>query len=220
MSQRTVEEYLEAIGMLEEQGSPVSTSSIAQMLGLSLASVSEMLPRLSEKELVVHTRYGGASLTEDGKQRFLVLTRRHRLWEVFLNKYLGIGWEDVYQHACSLEHATSDLVAEKLEEFLNNPEVCPHGNPIPSSDLKYPAVSGVPLTDLGAGQVAKVVRVVDIGNVEFLQHLTSLGLTVGTIVKVLEKAQFDGTLTIEVNNSTKAISPQVASLVMVELKGG
>ena len=220
MSQRTVEEYVEVIGMLEEQGSPVSTSSIAQMLGLSLASVSEMLPRLSEKGLVVYTRYGGASLTEDGKQRFLVLTRRHRLWEVFLNKYLGMGWEDVYQHACSLEHATSDLVAEKLEEFLNNPEVCPHGNPIPSSDLKYPAVAGVPLTNLGAGQVAKVLRVVDIGNVEFLQHLTSLGLTVGTIVKVLEKAQFDGTLTIEVNNSTKAIGPQPASLVMVELKGG
>ena len=220
MSQRTVEEYVEAIGTLEEQGSPVSTSSIAQMLGLSLASVSEMLPRLSEKGLVVHTPYGGASLTEDGKQRFLGLTRRHRLWEVFLNKYLGIGWEDVYQHACSLEHATSDLVAEKLEEFLNNPGVCPHGNPIPSSDLEYPAVSGVPLTNLEAGQVAEVVRVLDIGNVEFLQHLTSLGLTVGTIVKVLEKAQFDGTLTIEVNDSTKAIGPQAASLVMVELKGG
>ena len=96
MSQRTVEEYLESIGALEERESPVSTTSIAQSMGLSLASVSEMLHRLAEKGLVEYTPYGGTSLTEAGRQRFLRLTRRHHLWEVFLNKYLGIGWEDVY----------------------------------------------------------------------------------------------------------------------------
>jgi DtxR family Mn-dependent transcriptional regulator len=110
MSELTVEEYLESIGALEEWESPVSTSSIAQSMGVSLASVSEMLRRLAEKGLVEHTPYGGASLTKDGRLRFLRLTRRHRLWEVFLNRYLGISWEDVYRHACDLEHATSDLV--------------------------------------------------------------------------------------------------------------
>ena len=131
MSQRTTEEYLETIGALEERESPVSTSSIAQSMGLSLASVSEMLRRLSGKGLVEHTPYGGASLTDEGQQRFLRLTRRHRLWEVFLNRYLGISWEDVYHHACTLEHATSDLVEDKLAEFMDNPDVCPHGSPIP-----------------------------------------------------------------------------------------
>ena len=216
MSERTVEEYLESIGALGERESPVSTSSIAQVLEVSPASVSEMLHRLSKKGLVEYTPYGGATLTEKGRRHFLRLTRRHRLWEVFLNRYLGIGWEDVYQPACSLEHATSDLIAEKLAEFLGNPKVCPHGNPIPKSNLKQPKVSGIPLADLEAGRMAEVARVISEGNVEFLHYLSSLGLIPEAKVKVQEKASFDGTLTIEVNNSTKAIGRAAASLIMVE----
>ena len=216
MGQRTVEEYVESIGALEEWGSPVSTSSIAEVLGVSLASVSEMLHRLSEKGLVEYTPYGGASLTENGRQHFLKLTRRHRLWEVFLSRYLEIGWEDVYQHACDLEHATSDLVAEKLAQFLDYPEFCPHGGPIPKGDRELPKVPGILLAELETGGMAKVIRVISEGNVEFLRYLTGLGLILGAELKILEKAHFDGTLTIEVNNSTKAIGPQAASLVMVE----
>jgi len=216
LSQRTVEEYLETIGALEERENPVSTSSIAQSMGLSLASVSEMLRRLSEKGLVEYTPYGGASLTEEGRQRFLRLTRRHRLWEVFLNQYLGIGWEEVYQHACSLEHATSDLVAEKLAQFLGNPENCPHGSPIPESNLKRQSSSGITMADLEVGQSARMLSVIIEHNPEFLHYLTGLGLIPGATVKVLEKAPYDGTMTIEVNNATKAIGREAASLIMVK----
>ncbi len=216
MSQRTTEEYLETIGALEERESPVSTSSIAQSMGLSLASVSEMLRRLSEKGLVEHTPYGGASLTDEGQQRFLRLTRRHRLWEVFLNRYLGIGWEDVYHHACTLEHATSDLVEDKLAEFLDNPDVCPHGSPIPKKNLKRSVSAGVTLANLDTGQSARVLNVIIEHNSEFLRHLTSLELTPGARLKVLEKAPYDGTLTIEVNNATRAIGREAASLIIVK----
>ena len=216
MSERTVEEYLESIGALEERESPVSTSSIAEVLEVSPASVSEMLQRLSKKGLVGYTPYGGAKLTKKGSRHFLELTRRHRLWEVFLNRYLGIGWEDVYQPACRLEHCTSDLIVEKLAKFLGNPEVCPHGSPIPSSNLKRPRVSGIPLADLEAGRAGKIVYVVSESNSKFLRYLTSLGLIPGARVKVQEKASFDGTLTIEVNNSTKAIGREAASLIIVE----
>ena len=215
MSQRTVEEYLESIGALEERENPVSTTSIAQSMGLSLASVSEMLRRLSEKGLVEYTPYGGANLTEEGRQRFLRLTRRHRLWEVFLNEYLGIGWEDVYHHACSLEHATTDLVAEKLAEFLGDPEACPHGSPIPKSNLQRQARSGIPLSHLEVGQSARILSVIIERNPEFLHYLTGLGLRPGATVKILEKAPYDGTLTIEVNNSAKAIGREASSLIMV-----
>jgi DtxR family Mn-dependent transcriptional regulator len=215
LSQRTIEEYLESIGALEGVESPVSTSSIAQGMGLSLASVSEMLRRLAEKGLVEYTPYGGSNLSAEGRRRFLRLTRRHRLWEVFLNRHLGIGWEDVYQHACSLEHATSDLVVEKLAEFLGNPEVCPHGSPIPRSNLKWPGTSGMPLASLEAGQSAELVSVIGESNSEFLHYLTGLGLVLGARIKVLEKASYDGTLTVEVNNSSKAISREAASLLMV-----
>ena len=216
MSQRTIEEYLETIGALEERESPVSTSSIAQSMGLSLASVSEMLRRLSEKGLVEHTPYGGASLTDEGRQRFLRLTRRHRLWEVFLNRYLGIGWEDVYHHACSLEHATNDLVADKLAEFMDNPDFCPHGSPIPKKNLKRPVSTSVTLANLNVGESSKVTNVIIERNPEFLRYLTGLELTPGATVKVLEKAPYDGTLTIEVNNATKAIGRESASLIMVK----
>jgi len=216
VSERTVEEYLESVGALERLESPVRTSSLAQVLEVSPASVSEMLQRLSKKGLVEYTPYGGANLTEEGRQRVLELTRRHRLWEVFLNRHLGVGWEDVYQDACNLEHATSDLVAQKLAQFLDNPKVCPHGNPIPKDNRELPEVPGIPLTDLEPGRVGRMVSVVSENNTKFLHYLTSLGLIPGAKVKVLEKASFDGTLTIEVNNATKAIGPQAASFIMVE----
>jgi len=216
LSERTVEEYLESIGALEQLESPVRTSSLAQVLELSSASVSEMLHRLSKKGLIEYSPYGGATLTGEGRQRFLKLTRRHRLWEVFLNRHLGIGWEDVYQEACNLEHATSELIAEKLAQFLDNPEVCPHGSPIPRSGRELPQVPGVPLAELEAGQEGKMVCAFGESSAEFLRYLTGLGLTLGAKVKVLEKAPFDGTLTVEVNGSTRAVGPQAASLIMVE----
>lgn len=216
MSQRTVEEYLEVIGALEERESPVSTSSIAQSMGLSLSSVSEMLRRLAKKGMVAYTPYGGASLTEEGRRRFLRLTRRHRLWEVFLNRHLGIGWEDVYQHACSLEHSTTDLVTEKLSEFLGNPEFCPHGSPIPGSNLQHPGNAGITMANLEVGKSARMLSVLNESNPEFLHYLTGLGLIPGTTVKILEKASYDGTLTIDINNSSKAIGREAASLIMVK----
>jgi len=216
VSERTIEEYLESVGTLERLESPVRTSSLAQVLEVSPASVSEMLQRLSKKGLVEYTPYGGATLTKEGRKRVLELTRRHRLWEVFLNRYLEIGWEDVYQDACNLEHATSDLVTAKLAQFLDDPDFCPHGNPIPKNNRELPEISGIPLAELEAGRVGRMVSVVSESNAKFLHYLTGLGLTPGTKVKVLEKAPFDGTLTIKINNTTKAIGPQAASLVMVE----
>lgn len=217
MSQRTTEEYLESIGALEETENPVSTTSIAQSMGISLASVSEMVRRLSEKGLVEYTPYGGAALTGEGKKRYLRLTRRHHLWEVFLNKHLGIGWEEVYNHACTLEHATSDLVAEKLADFLGNPEFCPHGNPIPDKLLLRDENHGAALAKLEAGQSARVLSVINEHNTEFLRYLTSIGLVPGAAFKVVEKAPYDGTLTIEINDSTKAVGKEAATLIMVEI---
>ena len=216
MSQRTVEEYLETIGALEDTESPVSTTSIAQSMGVSLASVSEMLRRLAEKGLVLYTPYGGANLTEEGQLRFLRLTRRHRLWEVFLTRYLGIGWEDVYDHACSLEHATTDLVADKLAAFLDNPEFCPHGSPIPKKNLKRQKTAGITMSDLEVGQSAKVLRIIIERDPEFLRYLTSQELTPGTRIKVLEKAPYDGTLTIDISGNSKAVGKEAANLIMVK----
>jgi len=217
LSRQTIEEYLETIKTLEEmEGSPVKTSSLARVLAVSAASVSEMLQRLSEKGMVKYTPYSGVSLTEKGLQQALKLTRRHRLWEVFLNRYLDIGWEEVYDEACNLEHNTSDLVAEKLAQFLDNPVVCPHGNPIPDGSLKLPETSGTPIANLQIGKKARIVRIANEINAELLHYLNELSLVPGAEIEVIEKATFDGTITIKAGEFIKAISADVASFIKVE----
>lgn len=217
MSRQTIEEYLETIKTLEEmEGSPVRTSSLARVLTVSAASVSEMLQRLSEKGMVRYTPYSGVSLTEKGLQQVLKLTRRHRLWEVFLNRYLGISWEEVYNEACNLEHNTSELVAEKMAQFLGNPTVCPHGSPIPDENLKMPEIPGTPLADLETGKKVKVTRITNEINSKLLYHIAGLGLAPGVEIEVIEKASFDGTITIKMGDSVRAISAEVASFINVE----
>ena len=217
MSQQTVEEYLETINDLEEVGSsPVKTSSLARVMEVSSASVTEMLRRLAEKGMVNYTPYGGVSLTEKGRNYVMKLTRRHRLWEVFLNRHLGFGWDEVYQDACKLEHNTSDEVAEKLAQFLGQPGTCPHGSPIPKKGQKTIKKSGLPLDELEAGRKAKVMRVANENNPRFLRYLNELGVTPGTEIEVSEKASFDGTLTIRVKDCIRAVSPETASNITVE----
>lgn len=216
MKDRTVEEYVESIGSLEQLESPVSTSSVARLLDLTLASVSEMLRKLAEKGLVEYEPYQGATLTEEGRQHFLRLTRRHRLWEVFLSRHLGMGWEEVYEEACNLEHATSDTVADKLAEFLERPEVCPHGCPIPLNGQGYCEIQGRQLSDLDVGSTGKVVQIINERDAEFLRYLEELGLVPGAKVVIVDKASFDGTLTIKVGGSTRALGQEAAGLIMVE----
>lgn len=217
MSRQTVEEYLETINNLEEmEGTPVKTSSLARVMEVSSASVSEMLRRLSEKGMVNYTPYGGVSLTERGWQYVTRLTRRHRLWEVFLNRYLGIGWQEVYNEACNLEHNTSDMVAEKLAQFLGRPETCPHGSPIPYGKIQPPKMPGILLAELDVGHKARIIQVTNERNSELLSYLTELGLIPGAEMELSEKASFDGTLTVKINDCTKAISAEVASFIKVE----
>jgi DtxR family Mn-dependent transcriptional regulator len=218
VSRQTVEEYLETIKTLDEiEGSPVRTSSLARILTVSSASVSEMLQRLSEKGMVQYTPYGGVSLTEKGILKVLKLTRRHRLWEVFLNRHLKIGWAEVYDEACNLEHNTSDLVTDKLAHFLNDPTFCPHGSPIPDRRLKLPKTSGIPIASLQSGKKAKIVRITNEINTKLLQYLSKIGIIPGAQIEIIEKASYDGTITVKVGGSIKAISAEVASFIIVDI---
>ncbi len=217
MSRQTVEEYMETINTLQEtQGSPVKTSSLARFMGVSAASVSEMLRRLSEKGMVDYTPYGGVSLTEEGQKQVMKLTRRHRLWEVFLTQYLDMGWEEVYDEACELEHSTSDMLAEKLAQFLGNPQTCPHGSPIPDSQGRYKNEAGVPLTELPMDKKAVILQITNESNKELLVCLNELGLTPDTEVKVIRKSSFDGTLTLEAKDTIKAVGTEAASYIIVK----
>ena len=159
MVTETIEEYLEAIHKLEQDVSPVTISALAERLGISSASVSEMAGKLAEQGLATREPYKGVVLTSKGRSQALILIRRHRLWECFLTDVLGLPWDQVHEQACRLEHATSPLVEEGLAQFLGEPETCPHGHPMPTADGEIAVEDGRPLAELTAGRSARVLRV-------------------------------------------------------------
>ena len=209
--------YLDAIYHLEERGEVVTTSALAEELGISMASVSEMLRKLGGQGLLNYEPYRPVTLTEKGRQRAVQMTRRHRLWEVFLVEKLGMGWETVYREACDLEHATSEAVIEALAEFLGHPVTGPHGYPIPGPDGDLPVLpDSVPLETLEVGQRGRIVQVSE-RDPELLVYLAQMNLVPGQFVEVVVKAPFDGPLTVRTNGAAYAIGRKVAVCIKVTL---
>lgn len=213
MPTATLEEYLETIYKLSQSG-PVKPTAIADSMGVSGPTVTATLRRLEAHAYV--TRQGtDVFLTAEGTARALDIVRRHRVAETFLVQTLGMDWDAAHEDACLLEHALSPRVLEALERFLNNPEVCPHGHPIPSADGSVAAITGEPLCDVPADSSVRVLRVAE-DNDELLGYVGSLGLRPGTVVVVAESAPFGGPLTLDIGGVRTAIARDVARLVTVE----
>lgn len=213
MPTSTLQEYVETIYKLSESG-PVKPTAIAAALGVSGPTVTATLRRLEAHDYI--TRQGTeVVLTPVGTARALDIVRRHRVAETFLVDTLGLDWDVAHEDACLLEHALSPRVLEALERFLNNPEVCPHGHPIPHADGSVAAVTGEPLCDVAVNQAVRVLRVAE-RNDEILGYIGSLGLRPGVLVTVTESAPFSGPLTLDVGGVKTALARDVARLVTVE----
>jgi len=212
--EESTEEYLEAIYRLEKEGPGVTTSALASELGVAAASVSGMLKKLAADGYIEHRTRGEAKLTRKGLEVGVRVVRRNRLAECFLTQMLGMGWDEVHAEACRLEHAISSKVEERLVAVLGNPTNCPHGHPIPPSDLSDPERPGVPLAQLSAGDGATVHGVTE-GLSEMLRYLADIGLRPGVPVMVLEKAPLGGPVTLGIDGTSRAISLELARLVTV-----
>jgi DtxR family Mn-dependent transcriptional regulator len=212
MPSATLEEYLEAIYKLSERGD-VRPTQIAEALGVSGPTVTATLKRLQGAGMVERPS-GGVALTGAGQEQALSILRRHRLAERLLADVLGLPWEVVHDEACQLEHAMSPRVQEALEVFLENPEVCPHGHPIPRADLSIAALEGEPLATFEAGDEIEVLRVAE-GDEELLAYLGSLGMYPGARVTVREVSPFNGPFLLSVGKSTFALGRDVAEKVIV-----
>jgi DtxR family Mn-dependent transcriptional regulator len=212
--------YLSAIYHLQERQQSVTTSALAEELGVSMASVSEMLRKLGQRGLVHYEPRQPVTLADDGQGLAAQLVRRHRLWEVFLVERLGMDWESVYSEACALEHATSEAVADALERYLDQPQVGMHGYPIPGPNGELPAVpTGVPLTTMEVGQRAKIVQVAE-RDPQLLAYLKRMALVPGQVVEVIVKAPFEGPITVKADGQSHAIAYAVADcLKAVALDG-
>lgn len=210
----SAEMYLKTIAELADGREPVPVTSVADRLGISTVSASEMIHRLEERKFVRHRPYKGVYLTEDGRREANGVIRRQRLWECFLNDDLGIPWEHVHDFACQLEHATAPVVTEALADFLGHPATCPHGNPIPTAEGEMPIREGVALDDLKPGERGVILRIHPVTE-ELVKHLDERGFSPGKEIEVTEIAPFNGPRSIKVGDEVHVLGRQVAAHVMV-----
>lgn len=215
MLSEQVENYLKHIYKLQEKQKRVTTSFLSEALSVSPASVSEMLKKLAEMNIVEYAPYRGVTLTPVGKKKSLKIIRRHRLWELFLVKVLKYQWDEIDEEAERLEHITSERLESRLDEFLGNPRFDPHGDIIPSLEGTVEQREYVSLVDCESGTTVVVSRVSDESN-DVLQYLSKLGIGISKRIGIKERMEFDGSLRIIVDGKEQFISEKLANQVYIE----
>lgn len=215
----TEENYLKAIFKISERdGDSVSNNAISMEMQTSAASVTDMIGRLSKKELVHYQKHRGVSLTDEGRQVATHLVRKHRLWEAFLVEKLSFTWDEVHDIAEQLEHIRSRMLVERLDEFLGFPRFDPHGDPIPDADGNFAVRKQIPLSELGIGDEGVVVGVQDHAS-SFLQYLDRINLGLGAKVKMLEHFEYDESVKIwQAPDGELVLSKKVSQNLFVQKK--
>jgi|SRR5579862_198221 len=209
-----VQDYAKAIYTLEARDGSASTNELAALLEVRPGSVSGMLRKLSSLGLVEHERYRGVRLTERGRRVALEVIRHHRLLELFLVENLGMTWDEVHAEAEVLEHALSEELEELIAAKLGDPTVDPHGDPIPSRELKLAETPGPALAELEPGDKATFVRISD-SDPEMLRFLGDRGIVPGTRLELVERQPFDGPLFVSVGGETHALGAVLARAMRV-----
>jgi DtxR family Mn-dependent transcriptional regulator len=193
----------------------VNTNAIAGMLDTKASSVTDMLKKLSEKDLVSYQKYQGVTLTEKGFYSAKMIVRNHRLWEVFLVDKLGFSWDEVHEIAEELEHIKSEKLVNKLDEYLGFPSNDPHGDPIPNEKGVIKKTEKQLLSEVELHLSFHCVGVKD-SSAEFLKYLDKQKIALGSLVKVIDKEDFDDTLSVEIDGKPLTISNKIANNLYVQ----
>ena len=212
-----MEDYLKAIYVLQsEEGPPVATSAVAEYLGKTPPTVTSMMEKLDERGLIEREKYRGVELTEEGRTVALEVIRHHRIVEAYLAEHLDYDWADVHEEADTLEHHISEELERRMAAVLDNPEVDPHGDPIPTESLE-------PVEESGAARLAEfeegdrvVVSRVPHRNDEELDYLAEAGITPGTEVELVDVAPF-GMVTVRIQGAEddQSLPQEIAEAVRV-----
>jgi len=211
---RSQQDYLKALYLLGGGDSPVPTRELAQRLGISSPSVSEMVNRLSSQGLVEHDRYRGQQLTREGRKVALELVRHHRLLEMFLVQVLGYSLDEVHEEAERLEHVISERMEQRIFDLLGRPELDPHGHAIPTLTGKVRPVSNRPLSECRAGEKVVVQGVSD-DDPGKLRELERRGLLPGTRLAVLATSKFEGPIEVRLRGRRESVPLGLARAIFV-----
>lgn len=195
------ENYVKAIFHLQEIHGLVTTNALANELQTRAASVTDMLKKLKNQKLLIYEKYKGFKLTQEGRRIALQIVRKHRLWEFFLVEKLQFGWDEVHEIAEELEHVSSTLLVDRLDEFLGFPKADPHGDPIPDSQGKIMTRVMVDLIQLPLKKMARVSNIGD-QSPEMLELLTHKQIGIGTRLEVMRKFSFDNSLELKIDGSS------------------
>jgi len=208
-----LEEYLEAIWEFEEEGTRVIQARLAEHLGHSAPSVSEMVRRL-RSEGWIDVRDKALHLTDKGRQRAESVVRKHRLAERLLTDIIGLPWHMTHVEACRWEHVMSDEVESRLVALLENPRTCPHGNPIPGAGGDRDDLRAI--ADLEPGERVRLERVTEQVEVDLdaLIYLDSHHFIPGAAAEVRSRAP-DGTVTLALEEGSIALGPALAAQLYV-----
>lgn len=210
------ENYLKSIYHLTVvSNSEVSTNAIAEKMETKASSVTDMLKKLADKNLVNYKKYQGVSLTEKGKLTAKMIVRKHRLWEVFLVEKLDFSWDEVHDIAEQLEHIKSEKLINRLDDFLGNPTEDPHGDAIPNSEGQILKTEKQLLSELTLNQTGICVGVKD-SSADFLKYLDKQEIALGSKIEIVGKEVFDSSLKIKVGNKELTISNKIAGNLFVK----
>ncbi|WP_095075124.1 metal-dependent transcriptional regulator [Tenacibaculum jejuense] len=216
MFSQSEENYIKTIYHLSiDFDGGISTNAIAKQLSTKASSVTDMVKKLSEKEVVVYKKYQGVTLTDLGKKVAASIIRKHRLWEVFLVEKLNFSWDEVHEVAEQLEHIKSPKLISELDAFLGHPKQDPHGDPIPDADGNIHQIEKKLLSLLTVDEEGVCVGVDDTSS-EFLKFLDKQGIGLGNRIKIVEIEPFDGSLVIKVNEKVLTISNKIASNLYIQ----
>ena len=204
------ENYLKSIFHLQAvSGKGINTNSIAKKLDTKPSSVTDMIKKLAEKKVLVYKKYQGVTLTNLGEKAATSIVRKHRLWEVFLVDKLNFSWDEVHDVAEQLEHIKSPKLINELDAFLGYPKKDPHGDPIPDINGVIKPTEKKLLSELKKNQRGVCVGVKE-SSKQFLQYLDTRNIGIGTTIKVLDKEEFDDSMTIQIGDHQLQITDKIA----------
>lgn len=212
----TEENYLKAIFKLSQTDlQKITPTAIAEEVEVNVASVIDMLKKLTEKELITYDKKTGAKLSSMANKLALNVVRKHRLWEVFLFEKLKYSWDEIHEMAEQLEHIRNDDLADRLDEYLGFPQFDPHGDPIPKANGSIPKLSKTLLSDKQMGDECAVVAIKDTSPA-FLQYLNQLSVDIGTKIYIKDKVAFDSSLIVIIGGNNTTVSAKFADSIFVK----
>jgi DtxR family Mn-dependent transcriptional regulator len=214
------EDYLTTIYRHRANDGKIKATMVAERLDITNSAVTDMMKKLSRDGFVEYKRYKDIKLTNEGESYARNMVRRHRIWELFLQRIVGMPWDKVHDEAENLEHSSSDELINRLEEMLEYPEFDPHGDPIPDKNGSLPRQKKtIPLSLINIGDTVEVIRVNDFDN-DFLNYLSGIGIKLNKKLLIKDILKFDKSMLIEIDGNEINISNTIAVNIFVIKQNG